>query len=247
MRQKSVLVTGANGGIGKAICTKFLEEGWAVLGSDIHEVSYSPQISYVSLDLRRFTLDDDYRNHKIEVIRGFFPSGQLDALVNNAALQIVAKVQNLSVSNWQETISVNLIAPFLLIQSTLDMLERAQGAIVNISSIHAQLTKPGFVAYSTSKAALSGLTRGLAVELGRSVRVNAICPAAISTDMLIAGFADTPEKLESLKEMHPRGCIGEPNDVAEAAFFLCSPLASFINGEMMALDGGIGARLHDPS
>jgi NAD(P)-dependent dehydrogenase (short-subunit alcohol dehydrogenase family) len=118
---------------------------------------------------------------------------------------------------------------------------------VNISSIHARLTKPDFVAYATSKAALSGLTRAMAVDLGDRIRVNAIEPAAISTPMLKAGFESHPEQYAALARCHPQGRMGTPTEVAALALSLVSGELRFMHGACVGLDGGISARLHDPS
>ena len=141
---------------------------------------------------------------------------------------------------------MNLFAPFALIRGLLPQLKRAQGSVVNIASVHAHLTKPGFAAYATSKHALVGLTKSLAVDLAGAVRVNCINPAATATPMLIAGFEGRSEAMESLADMHPSGRIAEPLEVARAAVFLASESASFINGAALDVDGAIGARLHDP-
>jgi NAD(P)-dependent dehydrogenase (short-subunit alcohol dehydrogenase family) len=133
-----------------------------------------------------------------------------------------------------------------LTQKLFSLLEKARGSVVNISSIHAKLTKPEFSCYATSKAALLGLTKSMAVELGSKVRINAICPAAVSTPMLLAGFDGQSEAYEILSSMHPVGRIAEPSEVAKLALFLASKDAQFINGSSLELDGGIGSRLHDP-
>lgn len=117
---------------------------------------------------------------------------------------------------------------------------------MNIASVHSTVTKPGFVSYSTSKAALVGLTRSLAIDLGSRVRVNAICPAATATPMLLAGFDGHPEALKELANVHPLERIAKPEEVAQVALFLASPQASFITGASILVDGGISGRLHDP-
>jgi NAD(P)-dependent dehydrogenase (short-subunit alcohol dehydrogenase family) len=118
--------------------------------------------------------------------------------------------------------------------------------VVNIASVHAQLTKPGFAAYATSKSALVGLTRSLAVDLEGVVRVNCISPGATGTPMLVAGFEGREEALSQLGQCHPLGRIAAPEEVARVAVFLASDDASFIDGAVLDVDGGIGARLHDP-
>lgn len=117
--------------------------------------------------------------------------------------------------------------------------------MINISSIYARLTKANFVAYASSKAALSGMTRAMAVDLGGRVRVNAIEPAAIVTDMLKAGFAGAPERFAQLQDCHPQGRIGSPEEVAALAAAIASGELRFLHGACIAMEGGSG-RLHDP-
>jgi NAD(P)-dependent dehydrogenase (short-subunit alcohol dehydrogenase family) len=128
-----------------------------------------------------------------------------------------------------------------------DELAANAGSFLAISSIHERLTKPGFVAYATSKAALSGMVRAMAVELGGTVRCNAICPAAIATPMLVAGFEGRPDALAALNAYHPVGRLGQPEEVAAAAVYACSDAAGFLNGSCIDLSGGISGRLHDPA
>ena len=129
----------------------------------------------------------------------------------------------------------------------LPHLIRQRGSIIHIGSIHSKLTKPGFTAYATSKAALAGLTNSMAVEFGNSVRVNAIEPAAIATPMLEAGFEGNSGLRDQLNQCHPTGKIGLPEDIASAALFLLDPANRFANGCVLSLGGGIHGRLHDPA
>jgi NAD(P)-dependent dehydrogenase (short-subunit alcohol dehydrogenase family) len=246
MTQRSALITGANGGIGQALCAGFRDAGWYVIGSDREVSAGTPVDAHVVLDLARLCQDETYRNDGVASLRAALPSDGLDVLINNAALQILAPVETLTSEDWHATLDVNLIAPFLLTQAFLQELERAGGSVINIASIHALLTKPRFSAYATSKSALIGLTRALAVELGGRVRVNAISPAAIATPMLESGFSEDPEGLNRLAAYHPSACIGVPDDVARAALCLAEVKGAFLNVAIVGVDGGIGARLHDP-
>ena len=167
-------------------------------------------------------------------------------IVHNAALQRIGKFAQLKNTDWQATFNVNVIAPAVISRLFLSDLQKNGGSIVHIGSIHSQLTKPGFTAYATSKAALAGLTRAMAVELGNSVRVNAIEPAAIATPMLEAGFAESPALKAQLEDFHPTGTIGSPADVANAVVFLLNNTNCFLNGCVLSLGGGIHSRLHDP-
>lgn len=169
------------------------------------------------------------------------------AIVHNAALQRLGLFSQLSAFDWLDTLAVNLIAPVAISRALLPQLKSHRGSIVHIGSIHSHLTKPGFTAYATSKAALAGLTRAMAVELGGLVRVNAIEPAAIATPMLEAGFAATPDLKAQLQAFHPTGSIGSPADVGRAVLFLLDPSNSFVNGCVLPLGGGIHCRLHDPA
>jgi len=126
-------------------------------------------------------------------------------------------------------------------------LDGSMAETVGVPALHASLTKPGFAAYATSKAALVGMTRALAVDIGDRVRVNAICPAAISTPMLVEGLESQPGALERLASFHPTGRIGTPEEVAELAFQISSPQLRFLSGSIIGLDGGIAGRLHDPA
>jgi NAD(P)-dependent dehydrogenase (short-subunit alcohol dehydrogenase family) len=251
----TALITGASGGIGQALCAEFLAAGWHVLATD-HPTAVPapgsplPALTWLPLDLAAFANDASVRQTFAARVRAALlaPSSlPLACLINNAAVQRLGRTQDVTPEDWNLSLGINLVAPFLLAQAFLPELEAARGSVINIASIHAQLTKPGFVVYATTKAALAGMTRALAVDLGPRVRVNAICPAAISTPMLEAGFADRPDARRELDEFHPAGRIGQPAEVAKLAVFLAKADAPFLTGSCLALDGAIGARLHDPA
>ncbi len=247
MSRRTAIITGAAGGIGRALCQAFAGAGYHVIASDQGAPSGAmTDFAYVPADLDQFCADERARAEILAQIRDAVGGRELAVLINNAALQIVKPAEQLTVADWSRTINVNLVSPFLLIQALLPELEAAKGCVINIGSIHASLTKPEFAAYATSKSALIGLTRSLAVELGRRIRVNAINPAAIATPMLLEGFAGKDVALSELEGMHPVGRIGETGEVAALALFLASDAARFINGAEIGLDGGIRARLHDP-
>jgi NAD(P)-dependent dehydrogenase (short-subunit alcohol dehydrogenase family) len=243
---KTVLITGASGGIGVALCEAFLSAGWRVVSTDRSGAVPPPRTDFLPLDLHRFASEASVRGAFVDEVRGRLPEGGLDALVNNAAVQRLGTTAEATQEDWELSLSVNVVAPFLLVQSFLPELERRRGAVVNISSIHATQTKPGFVAYATSKAALSGMTRALAVDLGGRVRVNAIHPAAIATPMLEAGFEGRAGDRRRLDEFHPAGRIGRAEEVARLAVFLASEDAGFLTGSCVGLDGALSGRLHDP-
>ena len=242
---KTALITGAAGGIGQALCLAFRRAGYRVIGTDCKPVVEDCDV-FIAADLEAMVRDERVAREGIDSIRAVLEKGSLHVLVNNAALQIKKPAADLSVRDWQRSLDTNVVAPFALIQGLLPELKRARGSVVNIASVHAQLTKPGFTAYATSKAALVGMTRSLAVDLAGSVRVNCINPAATETPMLVAGFEGREEELSQLGQCHPLGRIADPREIARVAVFLASEDASFVNGAALDVDGGIGARLHDP-
>ena len=243
--KKTALITGAAGGIGRALCRAFARESFRVVGLDRTGARVAGCAAFLAVDLERFCADEDYRESSLDRIRAEIPKGGLTALVNNAAVQILNPTEKITAADWTRTLSVNLVAPFLLAQGLLAELERARGTAIQIASVHAKLTKPGFVCYATSKAALIGLTKALAVDLGAKVRVNAISPAATDTPMLRAGLRGRGA-LARLNRMHPAGRIAGPDEIARTALFLASDGARFMTGAVLEVDGAISSRLHDP-
>lgn len=242
------IITGAGGGIGRALVSRFAAEGYRVIAIDrIERPSDFDSVEYLQADLQALVADPGYAETLIGEISRSSSDAGLDVLINNAAIQILGGVETLSLEDWRRTLDVNLLAPFRLTQGLLRDLERTSGCVVNISSIHARLTKADFVAYATSKAALSGMTRALAVDVGGRIRVNAIEPAAIATEMLKAGFEASPERYALLEACHPQGRIGTPEEVAALALALVSGELRFLHGACIGMDGGIGNRLFDPA
>lgn len=243
----AVLITGAGGGIGRALCDGFRSAGWRVIATDAPGVTPPPDVEFLPQDLTAFAASETKRTEfKSEVLR-LLNGAVLAAVVNNAAVQRLSPTQTVTHDDWRLSLDVNLVAPFFLAQLFLEELEAARGSVVNIASIHATQTKPEFVVYATTKAAIAGMTRALAVDLGGRVRVNSIHPAAIRTPMLEAGFEGKREDRRKLDQFHPAGRIGEPDEVARLAVFLASESAGFLTGATVALDGGLSARLHDPA
>jgi NAD(P)-dependent dehydrogenase (short-subunit alcohol dehydrogenase family) len=245
IQQKPVaLVTGALGGIGQAICDVFSTKGFQVIGVDCRDAK-EIRCEFVNFDIAKLHLDikgsQSFCN-RIEELAG----GRIDALVNNAAAQIIKPVEKITKEDWDITLNTNLLAPFWLVQKFLPMLRAVKGSVVNIASIHALQTKSQFTVYATSKAALVALTRSLAIELAPDIRVNAVLPAATDTQMLRQSFTENREMFDKLNEFHPLGRISTPEEIAQTAFFLSGPEAGFITGAALNVDGGIGCCLHDP-
>ena len=241
---KSVIVTGARGGIGRVVCEHFHNANYNVIGVDKERIR-NAQYSTVQFDITNIMNipEDAERFYKsIEDIS----DGSVCAIINNAAIQIIKPFSEINITDWLKTFEINLFAPFFLVQRFMRTLEQNRGSVVNISSIHSRLTKKNFSEYSTSKAALVGMTRALALDLAPSIRVNSIIPAATDTPMLRDGFIDNPELFDELATYHPLKRIAKPIEVADVALFLCEDRSSFITGSSIWVDGGIGGVLSDP-
>lgn len=243
----TVLITGACGGIGQALVKTFHAEGYMVIGTDLVSPDDKLPCEYFfQADLNKTVTDESYASMIFQRIRDILPDNKLNTLVNNAAVQLLAPCERLTRADWFKTLNVNLLGPFFWTQAMLPELKNARGSVINISSIHASVTKMEFAAYATSKAALSNLTRSLALEVGDHIRVNAIEPGAIDTAMLRAGFKGDPTGFENLQRYHPTQGIGIPEEVAKLALCLASDDMPFMNGATIQLDGGISGRLYDP-
>ena len=177
-------------------------------------------------------------------------SGRLDVLVNNAGLMREGTVLESSVQDWQDTLHVNLTAPFLLIKAAMPHLIETKGAIVNVGSIEGLGSNPRHPAYCASKAGLHGLTRAVAVDHGPDgVRCNAVAPGWIDTDLNIA-FVESlgdPEVFRAeIKTIHPVRRTGTPADVGELITWLASDTAGFVTGQVWTIDGGRMSQLSLP-
>jgi 3-oxoacyl-[acyl-carrier protein] reductase len=165
--------------------------------------------------------------------------GDLDILVNNAGITRDTLIARMSDEDWSTVVATNLSGAFYACRAvSRKMLRRRTGAIVNLTSFVGLHGNPGQVNYAATKAGLIGLTKALAKELGnRGVRVNAVAPGYITTD-ITRGLSE--EVREMLLQMTPLGRLGEPEDVARAVRFLCSDEASYVTGEVLLVDGGLG-------
>jgi NAD(P)-dependent dehydrogenase (short-subunit alcohol dehydrogenase family) len=250
MSQPVVVLTGAAGGIGSAIARKLLDDGHGIVAIDRERGEALAGVQWILADLAALGSDEQARRQlsdAIEAARSRLGTGPVSALVNNAAWQSTGPALEQDIETFNRSLAVNVTAPFVLARMLYPALAAARGCIVNIGSVHARQTKPGFCAYSTSKAALAGLTRALAVEWGGAVRVMGIEPAAIATPMLEAGFAANPEARARLAHSHPAGTIGDPAQVAAWVAHLVADSSPFANGMVVNLDGGVSFRLNDPA
>ena len=244
--QRTAMVTGSSGGIGSAICKAFKAEDWTVIGLDKSSAPTTYCDHVISLDLADLgTKDDNLLKEQLVKIENACGRLKVDVLINNAGIQICSDFDDLTTNDLQKTFAVNLFAPFQLIKTIISNYSGPNPRIVNIGSIHSSLSKSGFVAYAASKAALRTMTTTLAIELGDRATLCLIEPGAINTKMLQAGFPNQPDFIDLLKKLHPSGCIGEPDSLAELAFFLSTMPSKFINGCILNFDGGVRGMLSD--
>jgi NAD(P)-dependent dehydrogenase (short-subunit alcohol dehydrogenase family) len=241
---KVALVTGAARGIGLATAKRFLAEGWRVALLDIDAATLRAAVA--SLDEPASTLmlvcdvsdAGQITESLANVARRF---GRLDALVNNAGVAVFTPVLETSDEDWSRVLAVNLTGPFLCTKAAVPLMrEHGGGTIVNITSISAVRASTLRSAYGTSKAGLAHLTKQLAVELASSgIRVNAVAPGPVETAM--AKAVHTPEIRADYHDSIPLNRYGLEEELAEAIFFLSSDRASYITGQVLAVDGGFDA------
>jgi NAD(P)-dependent dehydrogenase (short-subunit alcohol dehydrogenase family) len=242
--KKTALVTGAARGIGLAVAKKFLAEGWRVALLDIENELLRAAVEAIAEPDNTLALHADVSDAKAvagavtETERRF---GRLDALVNNAGVAVFAPLLETSDDDWNRVLAVNLTGPFLCTKAAAPLMrEHGGGAIVNITSISAVRASTLRSAYGTSKAGLAHLTKQLAVELAAlGIRVNAVAPGPVETAM--ARQVHTPEIRADYHDAIPLNRYGLEEELAEAVFFLCSERASYITGQVLAVDGGFDA------
>jgi NAD(P)-dependent dehydrogenase (short-subunit alcohol dehydrogenase family) len=239
---KICLITGSSGGIGRELVRVFIDVGYKVIGIDNNSQTAGHECShFIKADLEKFVLDETYSNEVLNNLQDFIGESPINVLINNAAIQTLGDLQTAKIAEWQNSLNINLLAPFMLSQKLATKLKG--GSIVNISSIHARMTKKNFLVYSTTKAALSGLTRALAIDLAGRVRVNAVEPAAIYTEMLEAGFSANPSFMDELIKSHPVGKIGNPHELAKFVLFIADSGDVFVSGSIIPYDGCVGITL----
>jgi NAD(P)-dependent dehydrogenase (short-subunit alcohol dehydrogenase family) len=239
--QKVALVTGAARGIGLATAKRFLTDGFYVALLDIDGDNLKKTMAAIgkpdmTLALTCDVAERDGVARAIDSIARKF--GRLDALVNNAGIAIFKPILDVTYEDWARVLAVNLTGPFLVTQAAVPLMrDGGGGAIVNITSISGLRASTLRTAYGTSKAGLAHLTKQQAVELAAlGIRVNAVAPGPVDTAM--AKAVHTPEIRQDYHDHMPLNRYGFEEELAETIFFLCSERASYITGQILAVDGG---------
>jgi glucose 1-dehydrogenase len=246
---RTVLITGAAGGVGRATVKLFAGKGWRVIGVD--RASFGEPFPTHGLFIQSDISIGENLDSIFNQAHAF--TGRLNALVNNAAIQVSRPLLLTSVEEWDAVMASNLRSVFLSTKLAHPLLKAAGGgAIVNVSSVHAVATSTNIAAYAASKGGLLALTRAVAIEFAPdNIRVNAILPGAVDTPMLRAGLdrghvggGDITQRLDNLARKTVNGRVGTPEEIAHAIYFLADDTqSSFMTGQAMIVDGGATARL----
>jgi NAD(P)-dependent dehydrogenase (short-subunit alcohol dehydrogenase family) len=240
-QNKIAIVTGGGSGIGFAIAERFVQNKirTVIVGRDQQRLNCAKEklgdlCEPVSCDL------NDLRSIPKLVDEIVNRYGTIDILVNNAGINLKKDFTEVTDEEFQQILLTNVTAVFSLSREVVKkMLPRGHGCIINISSMASQYGLPKVIAYTASKAAIEGMTKAMAVELSpMGIRVNCIAPGFIATDMSAKALNGDTERMQKVLSRTPMGKLGEPSEVADAAFFLASDAAKFITGTVLPVDGG---------
>ncbi|MGI9483356.1 MAG: SDR family NAD(P)-dependent oxidoreductase [Hyphomicrobiales bacterium] len=258
LEEKVAFVTGARGGIGRAICARFLKEGATVFAADLSEhgsfdVGKNDGARFVRFDVT----SEKEAIAAMEKVSG--ECGKLDILVNAAGIEIEQTIENTSLEEWNRIFANNVTGTFLASKHALPLMRKAAAAsgksasIINFGSYDGFIADPGLAAYCATKGAVHALTRAMACDHGpEGVRVNAICPGYVDTPMLQSFFSgegsggeggniDTLKK--AVEDVHPMRRYGRPEDIANLVNWLASDEAQYASGQLWVLDGGLTAQV----
>jgi len=239
---KVAIITGSSTGIGAAVAARFAAEGaQVVLSGRRVQLLEAKAAELTEMGYRVLAVPGDVGSSSATVVqRAIEEFGRIDVLVNNAAVSAGVGIEEMTTELWRQVLTTNLDGAFEMVRYAMPHLAATHGVILHISSISAVAGEFDDIAYAASKAGLEGLNRKLALEVARyGVRSNVIRPGLINTE----AFANMPpDFFASQVPLIPLGYVGEPEDIANAAAFLCSDEARFITGAILTVDGGESAK-----
>ncbi len=245
---KVTIITGAGSGIGQATAYKFAQERARIVAVSLGQECIDETVNTIQQmggEAIGLALDiTDPASGTLVVKKAIETFGRLDILINAAGILEGGNIENTTLAAWDRTMAINLRAMFWMIHEAVPYLIQSQGNIVNLSSVNGPRSFPNVLAYNVSKSGVDQLTRCTALELAaKGVRVNAICPGVIRTNLHRAGGMGEEayiKFLEHSKTTHPLGRVGKPEEPADLIAFLASARAAFITGTTIQIDGGRG-------
>ncbi len=243
LEEKTAVVTGGEGGIGQAVCSRFASEGAAVVSADIaHRAPTMEGIRFMEFDV---TCEHSALSF-FEALNKEW--GRLDILVNAAGIEIEKTIEDTTLEEWNRIFAINVTGTFLTSKHALPLLRQSNGAsVVNFGSYDGFIADPNLAAYCATKGAVHALTRAMACDHGpEGIRVNAICPGYVDTPMLAKFFGDRADAhtlKKAAREAHPMRTYGQPEDVANLVNWLASDEARYASGQLWVIDGGLSAQV----
>lgn len=242
LKDKVAIITGSTSGMGRATAELFAREGAKVVVTGRNEKRAKEVVDKIKAEGNEaiYVIADTSKveDSKIILDKTLEAYGTVDILYNNAGALSITPIQEVTLEEWNRVFNVNVTSVLYLTQLVAPIMkEKGKGVIINTGSVAGFAAHHGFAAYCSSKHALGGLTKSMAWELGPEIRVNGIAPGAIHTAMVDS--VGGPEAIDGMREGSPLKRIGKPDDIATVALFLASDDSSFIDGQMIRVDGGI--------
>lgn len=254
---KIAFVTGGRGGIGRAICSRFVKEGATVYAADLSEGGSMSGADEASGQFIRLDVTSEAET-QAAMERVAAEAGKLHVLVNAAGIELEHTIEHTSLEDWNRIFAINVTGTFLPSKHALPLLREAardgkSASVINFGSYDGFIADPGLAAYCATKGAVHALTRAMACDHGpEGIRVNAICPGYVDTPMLRSFFVGAGSGaggntldtvLDKVKEVHPTRTCGTPEDIANLVNWLASDEARYASGQLWVLDGGLSAQV----
>lgn len=243
LKDKVAVVTGGSGGIGLAICERFIAEGAIVYATDLEESS--SLVEGVIFHKHDVTQEDSAKSLMQRVDK---EQGKLDILVNAAGIEIEETIEDTTLDQWNHMFAVNVTGTFLTSKYALPLMRKTTGAsLINFGSYDGFIADPELAAYCASKGAVHALTKAMACDHGpEGIRVNAVCPGYVDTPMLQSFFGtsgDIETLQKAVRDVHPMRTYGTPEDIANLVNWLAGDEARYASGQLWVIDGGLSAQV----